>query len=278
MATSRYAARRAAFRTLHESGCFLIPNPWDTGSAHALAALGFKALATTSSGYAWAHAKADHGPDVNEVLAYCQAIVDASDLPVNADFEDGHAQEIPQLQENVRRCVATGVAGLSIEDATGDAAHPLYDLDVAVARIRAARAAIDETGENVMLIGRAECYLVGHPDPFPEAMRRLRAYAEAGADCLYAPRIATLDQIKAIVDAVAPKPVNVLVGSPVSYMLADLAALGVRRVSVGGALAGAAWGAFLRAAQGLSAGRFDGFADNALHKDLNALATQHRPG
>lgn len=278
MTTSRYAARRAAFRALHASGCFVIPNPWDVGSAHALAALGFKALATTSSGYAWAHAQADHGPGLDEVLAYCRAMVEASDLPVNADFENGHAGDIAGLQENVRRCVATGVAGLSIEDATGDASHPLYDLDVAVARMRAARAAIDETGEDVLLIGRAECFLVGHADPFPEALKRLRAYAEAGADCLYAPHLQTLDQIQTVVAAVAPKPVNVLVGHPVPYTLADLAALGVRRVSVGGALAGAAWGAFLRAVQGLSAGRFDGFADNALHKDLNALATRQVHG
>lgn len=274
MGSQRYAARRAAFRRLHESGCFLIPNPWDVGSAHALAALGFQALATTSSGYAWAHAKPDHGPDVGAVLAYCQEIVDASDLPVNADFENGHAADLEGLQENVRRCVATGVAGLSIEDASGDAAHPLYDLDVAVQRLRAARAAVDATGDDVLLIGRAECFLTGHPDPLPEAIHRLRAYAEAGADCLYAPGVTQLDDIRAVVAAVAPKPVNVLVGHPVPYTLSDLAAAGVRRVSVGGALAGAAWGGFLRAVKDLSAGRFDAFADNALHRDLNALATQ----
>jgi 2-methylisocitrate lyase-like PEP mutase family enzyme len=272
-----YAARRAAFRQLHASGCFVIPNPWDVGSAHALAALGFKALATTSSGYAWAHAQPDHGPDVGHVLAYCREMVAATGLPVNADFEDGHSDTLDGLKKNVLRCVETGVAGLSIEDATGDSAQPLYAFDEAVARMRAARAAIDASGEDVMLIGRAECFLVRHPHALQEATRRLRAYAEAGADCLYAPGVSAPADIQAIVQAVAPKPVNVLVGHPVPFTLTDLAAWGVRRVSVGGALAGAAWGAFLRAARGLTQGTFDGFADNALHPDLNALALR-RPG
>ena len=268
------AARRAVFRKLHESGCFLIPNPWDAGSAHALASLGFKALATTSSGYAWSRALPDHAPDVEMVLAHCREIVAATGLPVNADFEDGHARDIDGLKKNVRRCVGTGVAGLSIEDSTGDPSQPLYDFDEAVARMRVARAAIDATGEDVMLIGRAECFLVGHADALNESIKRLRAYAEAGADCLYAPGASQPEQVKAIVEAVAPKPVNVLVGRPAPYTLADLAKLGVRRVSVGGALAGAAWGGFLRAARGLAEGRFDGFADNASHDELNALAKQ----
>lgn len=272
MDQSRFAARRAAFRRLHESGCFLIPNPWDIGSAHALAALGFKALATTSSGFAWSRAHADNTMDVEAVLAHCRGIVEATDLPVNADFEDGHARDIDGLKENVRRCVETGVAGLSIEDSTGDPSQPLYEFDEAVARMRAARAAIDATGADVMLIGRAECFLVGRADPLNESIRRLRAYAEAGADCLYAPGAGKPEQIAAIVQAVAPKPVNVLVGRPAPYTLADLAKLGVRRISVGGALAGAAWGGFLRAARGLAEGRFDGFADNAQHGELNALA------
>lgn len=272
MSQTRYAARRAAFRRLHTSGCFIIPNPWDVGSAHALAALGFRALATTSSGYAWSRAQPDHGSEVDEVLAYCRSIVEATDLPVNADFEDGHSPTIGGLKENVRRCVALGVAGLSIEDSTGDAAQPLYDFDEAVARMRAARAAIDATGEDVMLVGRAECFLVHHPHALQEATKRLRAYAEAGADCLYAPGVNAPGDIRAIVEAVAPKPVNVLVGHPAPYTLADLARLGVRRVSVGGALAGAAWGAFLRASRGLLEGNFDGFAANASHPDLNALA------
>lgn len=266
-----YAARRAAFRKLHAHGCFLIPNPWNAGSAHALASLGFKALATTSSGCAWSRAMPDHVPDVETVLAHCREIVAATDLPVNADFEDGHAATIDGLARNVRRCVDTGVAGLSIEDSTGDDAQPLYDFDESVARMRAARAAIDASGEDVMLIGRAECYLVGHPDPLHESLKRLRAYAEAGADCLYAPGVGDPEQIAAIVKAVAPKPVNVLVGRPVPFALSDLAKLGVRRVSVGGALAGAAWGGFLRAAHELADGRFDGFAGNATHDELNAL-------
>jgi 2-methylisocitrate lyase-like PEP mutase family enzyme len=271
MDTHRFAPRRAAFRKLHESGCFLIPNPWDAGSAHALAALGFKALATTSSGFAWSRAHADNTMDIEAVLAHCREIVEASELPVNADFEDGHARDIDSLKQNVTRCVATGVAGLSIEDSTGDASQPLYDFDEAVARMRASRAAIDATGEDVMLIGRAECFLVGHADPLDESIRRLRAYAEAGADCLYAPGAGKPEQIRAIVEAVAPKPVNVLVGRPSPYSLDDFAKLGVRRVSVGGALAGAAWGGFLRAARGLAEGRFDAFADNAPHAELNGL-------
>jgi 2-methylisocitrate lyase-like PEP mutase family enzyme len=173
--------------------------------------------------------------------------------------------------DNVRRCIETGVAGLSIEDSTGDAAQPLYDFEEAVARMRAARQAIDASGEDVMLIGRAECFLVGHPDPLNESLKRLRAYAEAGADCLYAPGAGQPEQIKAIVEAVAPKPVNVLVGRPVASTLQDFAKLGVRRISVGGALAGAAWGGFLLAARGLADGRFDGFADNASHAELNEM-------
>lgn len=273
MSQDRYAARRAAFRKLHSTGCFVIPNPWDAGSAHALAALGFKALATTSSGFAWSRAHADNTMDVEAVLAHCRGIVEATDLPVNADFEDGHSPTIDGLRKNVRACVATGVAGLSIEDSTGDPSQPLYGFDEAIARMRAARAAIDATGEDVMLIGRAECFLTGHPDPLNESLRRLRAYAEAGADCLYAPGAGAPGQITAIVAAVAPKPVNVLVGRPAPYTLADLARLGVRRVSVGGALAGAAWGGFLRAARGLEEGRFDGFAGNASHAELDGLFT-----
>jgi 2-methylisocitrate lyase-like PEP mutase family enzyme len=273
MNAHRFAARRAAFRKLHETGCFLIPNPWDAGSAHALERLGFRALATTSSGYAWSQARADQAPDVERVLEHCREIVEATGLPVNADFEDGHARDLDGLRENVRRCIETGVAGLSIEDSTGDAVQPLYEFDEGVARMRAARQAIDASGQDVMLIGRAECFLVGHADPLNESIRRLRAYAEAGADCLYAPGAAKPEDIRAIAEAVAPKPVNVLVGRAAPYALDDLARLGVRRVSVGGALAGAAWGGFLRAARGLAEGRFDGFADNASHGELDAMFT-----
>lgn len=272
MTQNPFTARRAAFRKLHESGCFVIPNPWDVGSAHALAVLGFKALASTSSGYAWSRAQRDHEPDVEEVLAYLRDIVGASELPVNADFEHGHAETVAGLQENVRRCVQTGVAGLSIEDSTGNAAQPLFELDEAVARMRAARRAVDATGEDVMLIGRAECFLVGHPDPLNESIRRLQAYSEAGADCLYAPGVSELEDIAAIVRAVAPKPVNVLVGRAVPFDVATLAGLGVRRISIGGALAGTAWGGFLRAARGLAKGRFDGLAGKAEHGELDGFA------
>jgi len=271
MNSNHFAARRAAFRKLHESGCFMLPNPWDAGSARALQQLGFKALATTSSGFAWSRAHTDNAMDVDAILAHCRAIVAATDLPVNADFEDGHARDLEALADNVRRCVDTGVAGLSIEDSTGDAARPLYALDEAMARMRAARAAIDASGQDVMLIGRAECFLVGHPDPLNESLKRLQAYAEAGADCLYAPGLRTSEQIEAVVSAVAPRPVNVLVGYAAPFTLADLARLGVRRISVGGALAGAAWGGFLRAAHGLAEGRFDGFAGNATHAELDDL-------
>ncbi|HST28626.1 MAG TPA: isocitrate lyase/phosphoenolpyruvate mutase family protein [Rudaea sp.] len=274
--TSNLSLRRAAFRKLHESGCFMLPNPWDAGSAYALATLGFKALATTSSGTAWSQARPDHGMDVEAVLAHCREIVAATDLPVNADFESGYARDIDALQNNVRRCVETGVAGLSIEDATGDAAQPLFELDEAIARMRAVRAAIDATGENVVLVGRAECFLVGHADALTESIRRLHAYSAAGADCLFAPGVRDPEHIRAITTALAPKPVNVLVGSPSSLTLADFAQLGVRRVSVGGALAGAAWGSFLRAARGLADGRFDGFANNAGHGELGDLFAQNR--
>ncbi|HJU27372.1 MAG TPA: isocitrate lyase/phosphoenolpyruvate mutase family protein [Rhodanobacteraceae bacterium] len=274
MPTQSLAARRAAFRKLHETGCFLIPNPWDAGSARLLRGLGFKALATTSSGFAWSRGHADHGMDVETVLAHCREIVEATDLPVNVDFEHGFSNDPDGLRNNVRRCVETGVAGLSIEDSTGDPSRPLYDFDEAVARIRAARGAIDASGEDVMLVGRAECFLTGHPDPLNESLKRLKAYAQAGADCLFAPGARSREQIAAIVQAVAPKPVNVLVPSPVDFTLSDLEKIGVRRVSVGSALAGAAWGGFLRAARGLAEGRFDGFADNATYPELNGLFGQ----
>jgi 2-methylisocitrate lyase-like PEP mutase family enzyme len=271
MHASDLVRRRAVFRRLHEAGCFLIPNPWDAGSAHVLEGLGFQALATTSSGFAWSRARPDHGADVEAVLAHCREIVAATDLPVSADFENGYARDLDGLKDNVRRCVETGVAGLSIEDATGDASQPLYDFDEAVARLRAARAAIDATGADVMLVARAECFLVGHPDPLNESVKRLRAYAAAGADCLFAPGVREPEQIRAMVAGVAPTPVIVLVVFPATLALADFAKLGVRRVSVGGALAGAAWGAFLRAARGLADGRFDGFAQNASHGEVDGL-------
>lgn len=269
------AEKRRAFRQLHESGCFIIPNPWDGGTARYLQHLGFKAIATTSSGAAWSMALPDEDWALTRdpMLAHIRTIVEASDLPVNADYESGYADDPAGVGENVRLCVETGVAGLSIEDSTGDASRPLYDFDLAVARIRAARAAIDRTGGDVLLVGRSEGFIAGAPD-LDETIRRLRAYASAGADCLYAPGIRTREQIGAVVDAVAPKPVNLLIGAPIGLTLADAAALGVRRISVGGALARAAWGGFIRAAKGLVAGTFDAFADAAPGSELNALFTE----
>ncbi len=268
---SEVAARRRTFRQLHESGCFVIPNPWDPGSAKYLETLGYKALATTSSGAAWRHAKADGQMTLEEVLAHLREMVTATSLPVNADFEAGYASDPAGVASNVRRAVETGVAGLSIEDSTGDANSPLRDIASAVERIRAARAAIDEAGGDTLLIGRAENFFVGRPD-LDDAIRRLKAYADAGADCLYAPGIKTRVQIAAVVSAVAPKPVNLLVGSATDLTLQDIQALGVRRVSVGGALARTAWGAFMRAAQMIATeGKFDALAGAAPGADLNAL-------
>jgi 2-methylisocitrate lyase-like PEP mutase family enzyme len=265
------AAKRHAFHELHKSGCFVIPNPWDVGSARFLQSLGFKALATTSSGFAWSNGRPDGGISRDVALAHLHEMVAATELPVNADFESGFAIDAAGVAESVRLACATGVAGLSIEDSTGDAARPLYDLDIAVERIGAARAAIDQAGGDVLLVGRAECFLVGRPD-LEETIARLKAYAQAGADCLYAPGIHTPEQIKAVVSAVAPKPVNLLVGSASKLTVQEIAALGVRRISVGGALARAAWGGFMRAARLLAEqGKFDGFRDAAPGRELNAL-------
>jgi 2-methylisocitrate lyase-like PEP mutase family enzyme len=266
------ADKRRHFRELHETGCFVIPNPWDVGSARYLQGLGFKALATTSSGHAWSLGRPDGGVvSLATTLEHLRTMVDATDLPVNADFENGFAHDADGVAENVRLAVETGVAGLSIEDSTGDASTPLYDIDTAVARMRAARAAIDRAGGDTLLIGRAECFLVGRPD-LDETVARLKAYAQAGADCLYAPGIGTRDQIVAVVAAVSPKPVNLLIGSSSALTLKEVAELGVRRVSVGGALARSAWGAFMRAARLIAEqGRFDGFADAASGRELAAF-------
>lgn len=263
--------KRRAFRELHTAGCFVIPNPWDAGSAVALEGLGFKALATTSSGHAWSCAKADGQLSRAEALDYMRRMVEATDLPINADFEGGFADTAAGVGESVRLAVATGVAGISIEDSTGDAADPLRGLPEAVARMRAARAAIDELGGDTLLIGRAENFFVGRPD-LDDTLRRLRAYADAGADCLYAPGLRTREHIAAVVAAVAPRPVNVLIGWATDLTVQDLAALGVRRVSVGGGLARAAWGGFLDAARAIAQdGRFDRFADATPGAELNAL-------
>lgn len=267
--SNQIRARRATFRQLHAAGCFAIPNPCDAASARWLAGLGFQALASTSSGHAWSQGHADGGMPLPAVLDYLRSLVAATDLPVNADFEHGFADDAAGVARNVALAVDTGVAGLSIEDSTGRPDAPLLPLDEAVQRVRAARAAIDASGQDVLLIGRAENFFVGRPD-LDDAIGRLRAYAEAGADCLYAPGIHTPEQIAAVVAAVAPKPVNVLVGSASTLTMADLAALGVRRVSVGGGLARAAWGGIDRAARLLAnEGRFDGFADALPGQRLN---------
>lgn len=269
--TRTVAEKRAAFRALHAEGCFVLPNPWDPGSARYLQSLGFQALATTSSGFAWSRGHADGGLSREIVLAHLREMVAATDLPVNADFESGFGVDPQGVAQSVRMAIDTGVAGLSIEDSTGDPAQPLFDLETAVARLRAARAAIDQEGGDTLLVGRAENFFVGHPD-LDDTIARLKAYAEAGADCLYAPGIRTREQIEIVVAAVSPKPVNLLVGSTSEFTMQDIAALGVRRVSVGGALARTAWGGFMRAARTLAQqGRFDGFADAASGVELNAL-------
>jgi 2-methylisocitrate lyase-like PEP mutase family enzyme len=273
---SSIADKRRAFRKLHESGCFVIPNPWDVGTARYLQHLGFKALATTSGGFAMSQGYADRAMPLERMLAHIADIVAASDLPVNADFEGGYAHDPAGVAENVRLCVETGVAGLSIEDSTGDKAKPLYDLDLAVARIGAARAAIDKAASDVVLVGRAECFLVGRPD-LDETIGRLRAYAQAGADCLFAPGLTTREQVAAVVQALAPKPVNVLMSKPDSLTVQDLAQLGVRRISVGSGLARAAFAAFLRAARGIAeSGKFDGFADTVPLSELNSFFRDDR--
>jgi 2-methylisocitrate lyase-like PEP mutase family enzyme len=257
-----FAARREAFRKLHASGCFVIPNPWDTGTARYLRHLGFKALATTSGGFAFSRGMPDASGAKSRdlMLGHIREIVAAVELPINADFQAGYGDEPEGVAANVRLCVETGVAGLSIEDATGRREEPLYELPLAVERIKAARAAIDASGADVLLTARAECYLVGHSKPLPEAIRRLEAYAEAGADVLYAPGPQTPEEIQAIVTAAAPKPVNVLVSSNTGMKIADLADMGVRRVSVGSALARAAWTGFIRAARKIAIeGSMEGF-------------------
>ena len=266
--------QRAAFRRLHESGCFVIPNPWDIGTSRYLRHLGFQALATTSSGFAFSRGLPDTDWAVprDAMLGHIAEIVAATDLPVNADFESGYAHDPEGVAENVRLCVETGVAGLSIEDSTGDRAKPLYDLDHAVERIRAAREAIDATGSGVLLTARAECYLVGHPNPLEESLRRLRAYAEAGADVLYAPGPTKADEIRAVVEAAAPRPVNILMSGATTLTVADLAQMGVRRISVGSALARAAWGGFMRAAEAIARdGHFDAFAENRPFAEINTF-------
>ena len=241
------ADKRATFRKLHETGCFVLPNPYDVGSARALQHLGFKAIASTSAGFAWSIGRADNRVSLEDVLQHLTVLCGAVDLPVNADFEGGFAHKAEKVAANVARAVKTGVAGLSIEDSTGDAAQPLYERAFAIERIKAARSAIDADNSGVLLVGRCESFLVGQAD-LNMVIDRLQAYAEAGADCLYAPGIKTKEQIAAVVKAVHPKPVNLLIGTS-GLSVAEAADLGVRRISVGGSLARAAWGGFMRASR-----------------------------
>jgi 2-methylisocitrate lyase-like PEP mutase family enzyme len=258
--------KREAFRRLHERGCFVIPNPWNVGSARYLQGLGFKALATTSSGFAHAQGFPDGDMTRDQVLAHYREIAQAADVPVNADFENGFADDPEGVAANVKLCVATGVAGLSIEDFSGGEGEPLYPFDAAVARVRAARDAIGDSG--VLLTGRSEGFIRGRPD-MAETLRRLKAYAEAGADCLYAPGIRTLEQIETVVKAVAPKPVNLLIAGA-GLSVQEIAALGVRRISVGGTLARVAMHAFIKAAREIAEqGTFDGFAGVISNAELN---------
>ena len=276
MNSSQQTSATATFRTLHASGCFVLPNPWDIGTAIYLERLGFKALATTSAGFAFSRGKADGRVPRDEMLAHIREIAKATSLPVNADFQAGYADEPEEVAGNVQLCIETGIAGLSIEDSTARSDCPLYEKELAVERIRAARSAIDSSETGVLLTGRCEAWLVGHADPLRTALDRLIAYAEAGADCLYAPGVAKPEEIAHIVKTVAPKPVNVLVsGFNHQLTVSELADLGVRRISVGSGLALAAWGAFLRAAREIKThGTFNLLGNSAPSADLNELFHQ----
>jgi len=265
------ADKRKTFRKLHEAGCFVIPNPWNIGTARYFQHLGFKALATTSSGFAHAQGFADGTVPRDAMLAHLREIAAAADVPVNADFEGGYADAPEAVAESVRLCIETGVAGLSIEDSTPDDQNPLYDFDLALARVRAARAAIDKAGGDVVFTARTEGFVRGRPD-LAETIRRLKAFAEAGADCLYSPGIKTREEIVATVNAVAPKPVNLLMSSATGFSVSDIAEMGVRRISVGGTLARVAWNAVLRSAREIAErGRFDSFAGVIGNAELNAF-------
>jgi 2-methylisocitrate lyase-like PEP mutase family enzyme len=265
------AEKRATFRKLHAQGCFVIPNPWDVGSARYLQGLGFKALASTSAGFAFTQGLADGAVPRAMMLAHFREIAAATDVPLNADFEGGFADAPEGVAESVKLCVETGVAGLSIEDSTSDPAVPLYDFELALARVRAARAAIDAAGGEVMFTARSEGFIRGRPD-LEETVRRLKAFAAAGADCLYAPGIKTRDEIAAVVKAVAPKPVNFLMSAATELTVNDLAALGVRRISLGGTLARVAWTAVIRVARDIAEnGKFDSLAGTMSNPELNAF-------
>ena len=264
------AEKRATYRKLHEQGCFVQPNPWDVGSARYLQSLGFPALATTSAGFAWTKGSADTCVGLDETLAHLTELAGACDVPLNADFENAFAHDSDGVARHVTLAIATGIAGLSVEDSTGDVARPLYDFDHALARVKAARAAIDASGSGVVLTARAECFLVGVND-LPETIRRLTAYAQAGADCLYAPGLRSREDMRAVIQAVAPKPVNIL-NSASAFSVADLAALGTRRISIGGALARTAWAAAMTAAKDLAQqGSFGAFASGKVFMEIDGF-------
>ncbi len=270
------ADKRSTFRKLHGGGCFVIPNPWNIGSARYLQGLGFKALATTSSGHAHSQGFPDGAQTRDDVLAHFRELVSATDVPLNADFENGFADDPDGVAENVTRCIATGVAGLSIEDSPKDANTPLYDFGLSVQRVKAARAAVDRAGGDVVLTARAENFIRGVND-LDDVIRRLTAYAAAGADCLYAPGIRTREQIEAVVKAVAPKPVNFLNGGAFGFTVSDIAATGVRRISVGGSLARVAMHAFIRTATEIAKdGKFDGFDGLVTNAELNKFFSEDR--
>lgn len=272
--TISVAQKRKDFFKLHDSGCFVLPNPWDVGSARLLASLGYKALASTSAGYAWSQGRGDYGLKLDELLDHLTMLSAATELPVNADFESGFADDPAGVAENVRKCAATGVAGLSVENRTSDPKQPLYEFALSVDRIRAARAALDDDESGVFLVARCEGFLTGEAN-LDMTIKRLVAFAEAGADCLYAPGIRTPEQISAVVKAVAPKPVNVLVVSP-DFKVAELADLGVRRVSLGGQLAAAAWGGFMRASQEiLEKGTFAELKNNYSGREITKVFAQY---
>jgi 2-methylisocitrate lyase-like PEP mutase family enzyme len=272
--TVSVAQKRKDFFKLHESGCFVLPNPFDVGSARLLASLGYKALASTSAGFAWTMGRSDYGLKLDELLEHLTELSAATDLPVNADFESGFADEPAGVAENVRKAAATGVAGLSVENRTTDPKNPLYDFELSVERIRAARAALDDDESGVLLVARCEGFLTGEAN-LDMTIKRLVAFAEAGADCLYAPGIRTAEQISAVVKAVAPKPVNVLVMSP-DFRVAELAELGVRRVSLGGQLAAAAWGGFMRAAKEIAEqGTFSELKNSYSGRDITKVFAQY---
>jgi 2-methylisocitrate lyase-like PEP mutase family enzyme len=270
------AAKRAAFRKLHEAGCFVMPNPWNVGTARYLQSLGFEALATTSAGAAFEHGLPDGGQSRDDVLAHFRELAAMTDVPLNADFENGFADDPDGVADSVTRCIETGVAGLSIEDSPNDARTPLYEFDRSVARVKAARAAVDRAGGDVVFTARAENFIRGVPD-LDDTINRLKAYKDAGADCLYAPGIKTREQIEAVVRAAAPTPVNFLASAALGFTVSDLAAMGVRRISVGGSLARTALHAFIRTATEIARdGKFDGFGGLISNPELNKFFSEDR--